>query len=92
MYSPRTVRRICILTLGEYKGLKPALFVRYILQGLPSLQAKRNGVLIQQQASAVSNYSFIHCYILQDLNTNESGLLQVTLEGIGLKFVKRRVS
>lgn len=26
-----------------------------------------------------------------DLDTNESGLLQVTLEGIGLKFVKRRV-
>ena len=28
---------------------------------------------------------------LQDLSTDESGLLQVTLEGIGLKFPTRRV-
>ena len=31
-------------------------------------------------------------FLLQDLSTGESGLLQVTLEGIGLKFVTRRVS
>ena len=29
---------------------------------------------------------------VQDLSTGESGLLQVTLEGIGLKFATRRVS
>ena len=30
--------------------------------------------------------------VVQDLNTNEGGVLQVTLEGIGLKFATRRVS
>ena len=30
--------------------------------------------------------------MFQDLSTGEGGLLQVTLEGIGLKFATRRVS
>lgn len=41
------------------------------------------------------NYSSVNCcsvFFPQDLSTNESGLLQVTLEGIGLKFATRRVS